>query len=84
MKRPLMLAYGPNPYAPERYRWAACMVTDGRPGTHWMSTGPTEADALAKLEALWARSIDKRKVKRKPTSEPVASVVHVADDDVVI
>ena len=81
--RPVFYAYGPCPFAPANMRYAAAMHPQG-PGTHWMATGETPEAALAKLEALWDRSIDKRKVKRKPASEPVASVVHVADDDVVI
>jgi hypothetical protein len=80
MSRPIFYAYGPNPFAPERLRWAAAMASDGRPGTHWLATGPTEEAALAKLEAMWTRAYPETSKRgahlRKRTSEPVAAEAH--------
>lgn len=73
MKRPLILTYGPNPFAPEHMRWAAAMVSDGRPGTHWMATGPTEEAARAKLQKMW--DSQERKPSKPKTPKPASADV---------
>lgn len=49
--------------APEHMRFAAIMEPLG-PGTHWMTTGPTEERAKAVLAETWAR--EKARLEPKP------------------
>lgn len=50
-----------DPAAPPAMRCCAVMVSDGRPGSHWQTTAPTEAEARAKLEAIWLRQYPREK-----------------------
>ena len=67
---PIVTYVTTDPSAPAAMRCAAAMVSDGRPGSHWVATAPTEAAARAKLETLWLKAYPARGQK----------VVELADD----
>lgn len=66
-----------DPDAPAGMVWAAAMVPILRPGktakdkdpfvpgSQWLATGATEAEARGKLEAMWAAQYPERKPRAK-------------------
>ncbi len=65
--------------APEHMRAAAAMVSDGRPGTHWIATGATLEEAIAKLDAQWEK--DSAYLREKARKKPVRKTPPTDDDD---
>lgn len=76
-----ILTYGPNDNAPTGMRYAAAMVPDGKPGSCWMATGPTEEAARAKLEAMWQKEHPSPRPGPKKGSQPA---VVVDEDEAVL
>lgn len=58
--------------------FAAAMLSDGRPGTHWMATGRTADEAREKLEAMWRRQYPETNrgahMRKKPVETVDASI----------
>lgn len=67
--------YGPNPDAPSHMRYAGAMIADGRPGSHWMATGPTAENVRAKLEKVWERAYPSKPDGRKKADAETVDIV---------
>jgi hypothetical protein len=74
-----------TPRAPEHMKYAAAMVSTGKPGTHWLSTGRTPEEAEQKLLDMWRRQFpppSRRGKNLRKKSEPAPETLD--DLDVVL
>lgn len=78
MKRPQIIVYGPTTDAPTGMQFAAAMVPNGKPGSYWMSTGPTPDAARTKLEEMWDKAYPPER-KGPPRAAKVAQVEALDD-----
>ena len=71
---------------PDHMKYAAAMVTNGKPGSQWMCTAATPEAARAKLEALWDKAYPQQSKRgahlRKPATASV--VPNDADSDLIV
>ena len=71
---------------PDHMKYAAAMVSTGKPGSHWMCTAATPEAARAKLEALWSKAYPPPSKRGAHLWKPatVSDVAKVDDDAALI